>query len=115
VTRRAGLATSLALVAVLAGCSAVAPVPTPTTGPQRATVTDLSAPLASSESGALVSRGFLGNADLGRVGIGCQVEVVKATDRAVQVKLVSCPDSNETNVTVGTQGWVAKSALDLKP
>jgi hypothetical protein len=109
----------LCLMILLIGCGTspnalVDPTTTPTV--TRATVTDLSVPFASSEADALVARGFLGTASLGRLDVGCAVDVIKTTDRAAQVKLVSCPHSQNIDRAppVGTQGWVAKSALDLK-
>jgi hypothetical protein len=109
------------LIVVVVGCTGAAgtPVstPSPTAGSKRATVTDLSVPFATSEADALVPRGFLGNAALGRLDGGCTVEVIKTTERAAQVKVISCPPSPNTPVPVptGVPGWVAKSALDLKP
>lgn len=109
-------ATMIAVLALclLAGCTDSS---TPTRGPARATVTDLSVPFAASEADALVPRGFLGQSSFGRLDIGCSVEVIKTTDRAAQVKLLSCPPSQNTPVPVptATVGWVAKSALDIKP
>jgi hypothetical protein len=82
--------------------------------PVRATVTDLSVPLATNEADALVPRGFLGTAALGRLEMGCTVEVLKVTERAAQVTVIDCPASpNGPTPPVNTQGWVAKSALNL--
>lgn len=92
----------------------------PTPGVSRATVTDSSVPFTSSEADALVPRGFLGQGAFGRLGRGCTVEVLKTTDRAAQVRAVSCPPGDGTTVEAqfmgpnGLQGWVAKSALDLR-
>ncbi|GAC1654721.1 MAG: hypothetical protein NVS4B6_31210 [Mycobacterium sp.] len=83
-----------------------------------ALVTDITAPLASSESGALVPRGFGGEADLGLIVGGCPVQILKTTDRGALVKVVACPSGSNswyTNARADLQGWVAKSALTLKP
>lgn len=79
--------------------------------PTTATVTDSTAALADSESAAL--------AGVGREQLvkGCFLQVLKVTDRAVMVKAVTCPDVPSmvplTRWPGGTEGWVAKSALDL--
>jgi hypothetical protein len=81
-------------------------------------VIDLSAEFAASEEAAIRSR-FLDLADLGRLDIGCQVEVLTTTDRAARVRLVSCPaDSttgDERRASIGVLGWVVKTALDPQP
>jgi hypothetical protein len=107
---------------LLAGCTITVPVATPTEtiGPKIATVTDLTAPLGISEADALVARGFQGSGPLGYLVLGCSVEVIKTTDRAAQVKVVSpagkCLGEGYPGRDMrGTQGWVAKSALDIKP
>jgi hypothetical protein len=50
--------------------------------------------------------------------MGCVLDVLKMTDRAAQVKIVSCPsDENTTvpsNARASLQGWVARSALSLR-
>jgi hypothetical protein len=109
---------ALAITAsVLSGCSGAGAFTgsTTTPAPARAVVTDTSVPFAASESNALVGRGFLGQADFGRIGLGCTVEVLKTTDRAAQVKLLSCPSSSDMNTArTGLTGWVARSALDIR-
>lgn len=76
-----------------------------------ATVTDPSAAFADSESAAL--------AGVGREHLvkGCVVQILKTTDRAARVKAVKCPDAPNMlpleKWPGGTEGWVAKSALDL--
>jgi hypothetical protein len=77
-------------------------------------VTDLSAPFDVSEADALVPRGFLGVGSLGRLNMGCTLDVMRITDRAVQAKLIDCPTRDDRTPPQGTPGWVAKSALDLK-
>ncbi|HLZ29277.1 MAG TPA: hypothetical protein VKV73_18325 [Chloroflexota bacterium] len=94
------------------------PTPQATAPPPRATVIDLTAEFAASESAAIRSR-FLDLADLGRLDVGCQVEVLTTTDRAARVRLVSCPSDsttdNERRAPIGTLGWVVKTALDPQP
>jgi hypothetical protein len=81
-------------------------------------VIDLSAEFAASEAAAIRSR-FLDLADLGRLDLGCQVEVLTTSDRAARVKLVSCPSESsigyERRAPVGTHGWIVKTALDPQP
>jgi hypothetical protein len=90
---------SLALI-IVAGCA-------PTSG----TVTDPATPFADSESDALAGRGRE------HLVKGCVVQLLKLTERAARVKAVSCPDSPEMlpldKWPGSTEGWVAKSALDL--
>lgn len=97
-----------ALAMVIAGACSPSPVM------KTATVTDQSVPFAASEADALVPRGLLGNADFGRLAVGCTVEVIKATDRAAFVRVLQCPrpDTMPTELR-GAQGWVAKSALSV--
>jgi hypothetical protein len=109
-------------VLLLSSCAAPAPssppTPQPTAPPRLATVIDLSAEFAASEAAAIRSR-FLDLADLGRLDVGCQVEVLTTTDRAARVKLLSCPadatTSHERRAPIGTLGWVVKTALDPQP
>jgi hypothetical protein len=86
--------------------------------PRLVTVIDLSAEFAASEAAAIRSR-FLDLADLGRLDVGCQVEVLTTSDRAARVRLVRCPaDSTpglERRAPIGTLGWVVKTALDPHP
>lgn len=121
VVKSAAVAVLILSAAILAGCSPASnPVPSPsaTPSPTRATVTDLSVPFDSNEADALVPRGFMGSGSLGRLGMGCLLDVIKTTDRAVQVKIASCPADEKTTVPASArstlQGWVAKSALDLR-
>lgn len=84
--------------------------------PRFATVTDASAPFDATESDALVPRGPNGQGGYGQLVKGCAVEVIKTTDRAAQVRIITCPnaDANTTAlIAQQVQGWVAKSALDL--
>lgn len=104
---------------ILAACSAPPPpelTPTlaPTAQPTSGTVTDLSAPLSSTEAGALVDRGFMGQGDLGRLDRGCSVTVLKVTDRAAQVDASTCQTIDGVAPIKGVQGWVARSALSLR-
>lgn len=77
-----------------------------------ATVTDNFAALADSEAAALSGAGRE------RLVKGCEVQVLRTTDRAARVKAVKCPASPSMmpldRWPAGTtEGWVAKSALDL--
>jgi hypothetical protein len=109
-------------VLLLSSCAAPAPStpPTaqPTALPRLATVIDLSAEFAASEAAAIRNR-FLDLADLGRLDVGCQVEVLTTTDRAALVNLLSCPSdsttSDERRAPIGAHGWVVKTALDPQP
>jgi hypothetical protein len=93
-------------------------VPQPTAPPRLAMVIDHSVEFAASEAAAIRSR-FLDMADLGRVDVGCQVEVLTTTDRAARVRLVSCPSDSTTDqerrAPIGTHGWIVKTALDPQP
>lgn len=113
--RIAVIVTAALVVCLASACSPAQATPAPTTQPARATVTDLSVPFDTSESDALVARGFLGNGSLGRLGSGCTVELLKTTDRAARVKILECPASANTPnpPPAGSQGWVAKSALNI--
>lgn len=105
------------LLLVMIACEPVAAAPTPatpTSAPRAATVTDVSAPLSSTEAGALVDRGFMGQGDLGRLDRGCTVTVLKVTDRAAQVDASNCQTIDGVAPIKGVQGWVAKSALSLQ-
>lgn len=49
---------------------------------------------------------------------GCVVQIEQVTDRAAKVKALRCPDDPNMMplakwVSGSTEGWVAKSALDL--
>lgn len=106
-------------VLLFSGCTAPTPsTPPPTPSPPLATVIDLSAEFAASEAAAIRSR-FLDLADLGRLDVGCQVEVLTITDRAARVRLVSCPSDSTTGyerrAPIGTHGWILKTALDPQP
>jgi hypothetical protein len=98
--------------------SSTPPTPHPTPPPPRATVIDLSVEFAASEAAAIRSR-FLDLADLGRLDVGCQVEILAITDRAARVRLVSCPSDSTTSLErrapIGTHGWIVKTALDPQP
>jgi hypothetical protein len=110
----------LAAVLLVSGCTASStpPAAQPTPAPRLATVIDLSAEFAASEAAAIRSR-FLDLADLGRLDVGCQVEVLTTSDRAARVRLVSCPAESTTGrerrAPIGTHGWVVKTALDPQP
>ena len=112
----------VAAVLLSSSCSAPGPstpsTPPPTVPPRLVTVIDLSVEFAASEAAALRSR-FLDLADLGRLDVGCQVEVLTTTDRAARVKLVSCPSDSTTGherrAPIGTHGWIVKTALDPQP
>jgi hypothetical protein len=110
------------LLALLVACAAPNPPagPTPTPRGARATVIDLSAPFTASESSALRGRAaYLTLADLGRLDVGCEVEILGTSDRAARVKLISCPADTTTSVerraSIGAQGWIIKTALDPQP
>ena len=86
----------------------------------RVTVIDLSAPFTASEAAALRGRAaYLSLADLGRLDVGCQVDILATTDRAAHVRLVSCPADSEIGIerraSIGARGWIIKSALDPQP
>lgn len=104
---------------IVAACAAPPPpaptaAPTATSQPTQGTVTDVSVPLSSTEAGALVDRGFMGQGDLGRLDRGCTVTVLKITDRAAQVDVSNCQTIEGVAPIKGAQGWVAKSALRLQ-
>jgi hypothetical protein len=103
---------------LLSSCAAPGPSAPATPQPRLATVVDLSAEFAASEAAAIRSR-FLDLADLGRLDVGCQVEVLTTSDRAARVRLVSCPSESTTGeerrAPIGTHGWVVKTALDPQP
>jgi hypothetical protein len=111
-----------ALLWLLAACAAPSPPTGPPPAPRggRATVIDLSAPFTASEASALRGRAaYLTLADLGRLDVGCEVEILGTSDRAARVKLVSCPADSTTGVerraSIGAQGWIIKTALDPQP
>lgn len=107
-------AVALAISALLiAACSAQPSVqaPTPTAQPTWATVTDLAVAFEPTEADAVAphARGSLGSFTM-----GCTLEVLKVTDRAVRVTKRSCPSYDTLSTApAGVQGWVAKSALSL--
>jgi hypothetical protein len=105
------------LVLLLAACSTSSrspPAPTPTPTPRLATVIDLSVEFAASEAAALRGR-FLDLADLGRLDVGCQVEILTTTDRAARVRLVSCPEETTTGVerraAIGAAGFRGQRSI----
>ena len=116
------LALGFALLVLPVSCAAPTPPPGPTPTPRgaRATVVDLSAPFTASEAAALRGRAaYLTLADLGRLDVGCEVEILSTSDRAARVKLISCPADSTTGVerraSIGAQGWIIKTALDPPP